>query len=236
MAPIVANKRADLLEKLIQDLTKLSDFCEKWPPWICFPVFWKMGHFKKNNLGRIVWGYLNEKERIVANTKCRLVAWNMNTRQDVWFGGSTRSTDILEGMTASSNLWLLVPPFKGMFLDGGARNLYPIQHLLNVENANLKVLFIDSSTRASKPNIYIPNPKNAIELMYNLHDAVIDELGVVKLEKLKLLYGKNVEIIRPLEDIFESNVDFDREKIMKTFQEGRQNYIKNESRFFARDF
>ena len=232
MAPIVANKRLDLLEKLVYDLNGLNDFCKKWPFWECFPTFRKMGYYKKNNLSQIVWNSLSIDEKCIANNKCRLVAWDIQKRNEKWFGGHPYNNNVLEGMTASSNLWLLVPPYQDTYLDGGSCNIYPIDPLFNGSFSHAHVFFIDSSTREHKETY--TSPRNAIELMYQLHDSVIDEMGALKLDVLKNTFGNNLEIIRPDNDIFESPIDFDREKMKKSFEDGRQKYLKNEALFFQK--
>jgi len=224
LAPFVAANRPEYLKEFCFKLTKLETYFEKWwlPAWIC--SFWTLGFFKKNNLASHAWKYFDATDIGVIESKCNIVAWNVLKNCEEWFTGQY----VRDGITASSSLWLLVPPFKlnnQYYLDGGCRNIYPIDILLNnSDNKNPidKIFFLDSSTRICKEKAKLP--RNAIQLLYQLHDSTLEDYGRLKLELLEEKYGESLLIIRPDEDIFDSNVDFNIKKMEASFKHGENIY------------
>jgi predicted acylesterase/phospholipase RssA len=232
LAPIVANKRVDLLKDIFMSINNISDLIEKWP-WYYFPrllkglhlILFKYGIYKNNKLPDKMWNCLSMDEKINANKICKVVAWNICKKQQCWFGGNDNIDELLIGIKASCNLWLLVPPFKHnneIYTDGGACYFNPINLLLENKTSN-KILFIDTDTRIIE-DLKI-KPRNAIELMYVLHDNVIDILGQKQIDELKEMYKDQLIIIRPDKNIFKNNMELDKYKMNKFFEAGRKKFF-----------
>jgi predicted acylesterase/phospholipase RssA len=237
LAPLAINGKKDALKNIYEDIKAFNDIFTKW--WFpisifkFFNIFLKLGMFKSLDLPEQMWNTLEKDEQIKAANKCRISSFNYSKNKEDWFGGDGDTDKFLNGLKASTALWLLVPPFKienQFYIDGGSCNLFPVNLLLNSNTSDRKIIFIDNSTR--NPKIERTEPKNALDLMFNLHDESLNNLGSLQLELLKIKYKDNLVIIRPEEDIFKNNIDFDKNKMKRFFHEGYIMFEKNESRFF----
>jgi predicted acylesterase/phospholipase RssA len=231
LAPIVANKRIDLLINLFNMIDSFDEIATSWP-WYYFPrifngihnIFCRKGYYKDLNLASIVWDNLSKQEQLHASKICKISAWNVTQKRQDWFGGNDNVIDFYNGIKASMSLWLLVPPFiykNNIYTDGGSCLFYPIDHLLN-KKINQEIFFVDSCTREIK--VLNKEPTNALSLMYHLHDSCIDTIGKFQIEKLKNLYKKNLVIVRPDEDIFDNSLEYDKNKILINIALGKKKF------------
>ena len=239
IAPLLANKRKDLIKDMFFNLQSIEGLFNTWPKWYFWPkwitMFFKLGLYQTNKIAQIIWDKLSNQEKIVANKKCHIVTWNLTNQCEEWFSNEVDLDDFLHGLIASSNLWLLVPPYKfqhDYYIDGGACNLFPIEFLLKEhtkENKDKKIFIIDNSTRQVKEIEQLP--KNAVELMYHLHSTVLEQYSSLKMRNFIREY-KNTELIRPEEEVFTHNMEFNASKIKKCFFDGSIKYKKFEKSFF----
>lgn len=240
LAPLVINERKEALKKIFEDIQNFSDiFTTWWFPLLRFlNIFLRLGVFRSLNLPERVWDNLDDNEKVKAANRCYISAFNYSKNKEHWFGGKGDTADLLQGLKASTALWLLVPPYRienDYYVDGGSCNLFPFSLLLqknidNKEKPDRKIIFIDSSTRTAKSERSYP--RNALDLMFNLHDETLNNLGSLQLELLKTKYKHNLVVIRPEEDLIRSNIDFNKEKMRQFFLEGQRMFEKNENSFF----
>ena len=76
------------------------------------------------------------------------------------------------------------------------------------------------------------SPKNALELMYSLHDNAIEVLANQDLQLLKNKFTNNLVVVRPEIDLFVNNLDFNKSKMLQNFNNGKEHYEKNEINMF----
>lgn len=232
LAILVANKRIDLLETLYDNISNISDPFTKWPWYYIsnyISMFFRLGIYKKNNLVKLIWDKLSYEEKEISKNKCNIATWNLLEKKQEWFGKHNNITDFYNGLVASCSLWLLVPPLEyksRYYLDGGCCDLFPVNPLLYNEIEETKVIFLDSCTREIKSLEKLPS--NAIELMFHLHDICLDRIGEMQLEKLKNKYKENLLIVRPEYDLLDGTIDFDKSKMDKNIQLGKDKFKKTE--------
>lgn len=227
LAPLVINKKRELLKDIILSCKSLQQYTEKWPWWkggtTLLSVFLRLGLYKRQTLTDKIWKSLSQKERAIANEKCNIVAWDVCKRSNRWFGDHEDPDDLLQGIEASCALWMFTPPVKiqgNYYVDGGACYFLPIEKLLGKERPKTTILVVNTRVphrESSNPR----KPSNILELMYDIHDASVNTTCDIQMNILKGLYRDQVIVVSPEEDIFSSSLDINPNKIEKSFEMGR---------------
>jgi predicted acylesterase/phospholipase RssA len=234
LAPLVANKRLDILVCFFDIIKSIDQVAINWP-WYYFPrlfkgihnIFFNKGYYQDLKVTDILWNLLSEEEKINASQKCRIPAWNLINKKQDWFGGNSNIIDFYNGIKASIALWLFVKPYKYkdiIYTDGGSCFLHPVEPLIKDKVKHKKILFIDSCTRELKP--LEQDPPDALSLMYHLHDININTIGKMQLTKLKEIYNKRVIIVKPDIDLLKNTLDFDKNRIFSNIELGKKKYIE----------
>jgi predicted acylesterase/phospholipase RssA len=236
IAPLVVNKKIDLLKNMFQEINKLEDIFIKWNwyyfPWIFkgfFNLFYKLSIYKSNKLFDLVWDKLSLIEKQKTYQILQVPAYNMKTNTEDWFFANENNNinDLYHMIKASSSLWMLTPPYEynnNLYLDGGSCNLFPINTIINSSQikTDYKIIFINNSPRIKKTQIKKAN--NVLELMYNLHDNTLDNVGNFQIDKLKTIFGDQLIIIYPDTELFINSIDFNKFKMLKNFEYGQEKY------------
>jgi predicted acylesterase/phospholipase RssA len=217
IAPLVINKKTDMISDVTLK-TNLKKHIKKWPWWqggsTFFSLFYRLGFFKKQTLSKYVWDSLSPVEKQIAHEKCRVVAWNLTKRRNEWLQASSKAIE------ASCALWLFMPPVEigdNLYVDGGACHFLPVEPLLE-KKTPYKIIVI--STLCKEPNKSKFVPGNVIELLYQLHDSTLDYNYILQVNALKEMYGDQVVIIEPEEDLFTNTLELDETKMHQAFYNG----------------
>lgn len=229
-APVVVAGKLDGLVDLYKNIKSVNDLVEKRsflginvPDWNIFKfgfTVFKSSVFKRFLVDELLAKVITKDEISIVKDKCHVVAYNLTENKESWFTGSS----LLDGIKASSALWLVVEPHKykdKLYLDGGASEIFPFNYILNKHDEEPftgKYLFIDLDDRRYRTPK--STPSNAIELMINIHDASSNKIKELQQKKLQEKLGDNLIIIRPKYNILENALDINNERILQTIEMG----------------
>lgn len=232
LAPLVATENTELMTSLFHDINSIDDVVtkRKWIPKFMSPffAFFKLGAYKDIKLIDKVFKSLSKEQIELAKKKCHVVAYDILNNNEVWFTGD----ELQEGIRCSSALWLAVPPISyknTLFSDGGVTEIFPIDYILEYEEPDSfdgYYIFIDCCSRENNKNEV---PKNALELMYNLHWNASSRLATFELKRLQNVLGNKLKIIKPDTDYLLNSLDINKERMKKTHEAGikkAQDFLK----------
>jgi len=232
MAPLIANEDVKTLKEVFDNINGLEDVINYWTVMgmpvtssymIAIYSLFYLGGYKSIKLADTLAKILTPEQLSVAEGKCHVVAYDILNKKERWFSGK----DLLEGVRCSSALWLAVPPvaYDGTFFsDGGVTEIYPVDYILKHHQTESSFdgmyLFIDCDKR-NVPKPMTSLPSNGLILMNSLHTAASTSLCEFELEQLRMELGDQLVMIRPDENILQSALDVDQERMKQTYEAGR---------------
>lgn len=232
MAPLIANEDIATLKNVFDNIHNIEDVVNCWSV-LGMPVtssymvalfsLFCLGGYQSIKLADTLEHVLTPEQLKIAEDKCHVVAYDILLNKERWFSGS----ELLVGVRCSSALWLAVPPvpYDGTFFsDGGVTEIYPVDYIVQHHNTDPTFdglyLFVDCDKRGvSKPATSLPS--NGLVLMNSLHTAATMSLAEFELNRLREMMGEKMFIIRPDENILNSALDIDQERMKQTYEAGR---------------
>lgn len=217
LAPFAIDNNISKMISIFDSIKSIYDIVNKWPWYInllpmSIRVLWKMGAYKSMKLADTVIQNLSTNN---SYQKCSVVSWDILKKEEIWFTGE----QIRDGLKATCNLWLLVPPLKmndTVFVDGGATQLVPIPKDDPSKKFDGIYIIVDCTNRT--PVTIKKQPKNPIQLMNMLHHDASIQLAKKEVEKFKL--DNNVVDVIPKHDIFNDGLEINQKKMKQYYDMG----------------
>jgi predicted acylesterase/phospholipase RssA len=216
LAPFVACGNMQQLIDTFSSIKGLDDVVEQWEE--SDPISF-IGEFKSLKLADTLFKLLNDDETKIAKDICHVVSYDVINNVEKWFTGE----ELEIGIKCSSALWLAVPPVPyngGLFCDGGATEIFPVDYILDHElNEPFDgfYLFIDCDSRQPYINEI---PTDGLSLMSALHWAATSRLAQLQLSKLKDSLQDKLIIVKPDVNFLLASFDVDPIRMSQTFYSG----------------
>lgn len=228
MSPLIASKQFDLLYNIFDKVNSINDVLQPWG-WFanCFkilPLFTKLGAYQKVKLVDIVLKEIYDRfpSEEITNMfdKCKVVAWDVINKNEVWFTGK----DLPIGIKASSALTIAVPPieYDNMLLtDGGITEIIPITKALEdyekeSDKDDILILIVDCATRVPHK---VAKPQNPLFFMIELLCDASSSLTYRELETALTHFPGKIHYIKPKKDVFSNAIDIDKSKMREVLSE-----------------